>query len=110
MSKRKLKSSKCLKLLPPTLYDTRNLLFNVFLEFSGCNFEIKGELNAMSLKTAYSRRQMITLQQEWDQVVRKVRTTHTGCNKIIAPCTRYTKKGIFYFCNRSNRLIYMYVK
>ena len=34
----------------------------------------------------------------------------TGCNKIIAPCTRYTKKGIFYFCNRSNRLIYMYVR
>ena len=32
------------------------------------------------------------------------------CNKIIAPCTLYTKKGIFYFCNRSNRLIYMYVR
>ena len=27
---------------------------------------------------------------------------HTGCNKIIAPCTLYTKNGIFYFCNRSN--------
>ena len=35
---------------------------------------------------------------------------HTGCNKILAPCTLYTKKGIFYFCNRSNRLIYMYVR
>ena len=32
----------------------------------------------------------------------------TECNKIIAPCTLYTKKGIFYLCNRSNRLIYMY--
>ena len=35
---------------------------------------------------------------------------NTGCNKIIAPCTLYTKNGIFYFCNRSNRLIYMYVR
>ena len=35
---------------------------------------------------------------------------NTGCNKIIAPCTLYTKKGIFYFCNRSNRLIYMYAR
>ena len=34
----------------------------------------------------------------------------TGCNKIIASCTRYTKKRIFYFCNRSNRLIYVYVR
>ena len=29
--------------------------------------------------------------------------TYIGCNKIIAPCTLYTKNGIFYFCNRSNR-------
>ena len=28
---------------------------------------------------------------------------YIGCNKIIAPCTLYTKNGIFYFCNRSNR-------
>ena len=28
---------------------------------------------------------------------------HTGCNKIIAPCTLYKKNGIFCFCNRSNR-------
>ena len=35
---------------------------------------------------------------------------NTGCNKIIAPCTLYTKNGIFYFCNRSNHLIYMYVR
>ena len=37
-------------------------------------------------------------------------TSYTGCNKIIARCTIYTKNGIFYFCNRSNRLIYMYVR
>ena len=37
-------------------------------------------------------------------------SAHTWCNKIIAPCTLYTKNGIFYFCNRSNRLIYMYVR
>ena len=35
---------------------------------------------------------------------------NTGCNKIIAPYMLYTKKGIFYFCNRSNRLIYMYLR
>ena len=35
---------------------------------------------------------------------------YTGYNKIIAPCTLYTKNGIFYFCNRSNRLIYIYVR
>ena len=33
-----------------------------------------------------------------------------GCNKMIASCTLYTKKGIFYFCNRFNRLIYVYVR
>ena len=27
----------------------------------------------------------------------------TGCNKIIALCTLYTKNGIFYFSDRSNR-------
>ena len=32
---------------------------------------------------------------------------NTGCkSKVIAPSTLYTKNGIFYFCNRSNRLIY----
>ena len=36
--------------------------------------------------------------------------TNAGCNKIIAPCTLYTKNEISYFCNRSNRLIYMYVR
>ena len=34
----------------------------------------------------------------------------TGCNKIIVPCTLYPKNGIFYFSNKSNRLIYMYVR
>ena len=37
-------------------------------------------------------------------------TSYAGCNKIIVRCTLYTKNGIFYFCNRSNRLIYMYVR
>ena len=30
-----------------------------------------------------------------------------ACSKIIASCTLYTKTGIFYFCNRSTRLIYV---
>ena len=42
--------------------------------------------------------------------ITKKQEMHTGCNKIIAPCTLYTKKGIFYFCNSSHRLIYMYVR
>ena len=35
---------------------------------------------------------------------------YTGCNRTIAPCMLYTKKGIFYFCNRSNRSIYVFVR
>ena len=40
----------------------------------------------------------------------KLAPTGTGYNKIIVSCTLYTKKGIFYFCHRSNHLIYKYVR
>ena len=34
----------------------------------------------------------------------------TVCNKFLVPWTLYTKNTTLYFCNRSNRLIYMYVR